>query len=155
MDEQQSTEQATDQATDPASDRATGTIRVTVPFVSGETQVQELRGDLVFDPADPYAVQLVFGHENGQGVTWSFARELLAEGLYDPAGDGDVLVWPCLGTTGTAVVVIELRSPHGMAMLQTSSKAVQRFVSDIYAAVPEGTESSRIALDDLVSYLLA
>jgi hypothetical protein len=134
---------------------ATDTIRVTLPFVSGETQVQELRGDLVFDPADPYAVQLVFGHETGRDVTWSFARDLLAEGLYDPAGDGDVLVWPCLATTGGAVVVIELRSPHGMAMLQTSSKAVQRFVSEIFAAVPAGTESSQIALDDLVTYLLA
>ena len=146
MENQQHTQQPTD---------AGDTIRVTVPFVSGETHVQELQGDLVFDPADPYAVQLVFGHETGRDVTWSFARDLLAEGLYEPAGDGDVLVWPCLGTNGSAVVVIELRSPHGMAMLQTSSKAVQRFVSDVFDAVPAGTETSRIPLDDLVNYLLS
>lgn len=133
---------------------ATGAIRVTVPFISGETQVQELTGDLVFDPADPYAVQLVFGHGADASVTWSFARDLLAEGLYDPIGDGDVLIWPCLGTTGEAVVVIELRSPHGMAMLQTPSRSVQRFVSDIYAAVPNGTESSRIDMGNLIAYLL-
>jgi hypothetical protein len=133
---------------------ATDTVRVTMPFVSGETHVQDLTGDLVFDPTDPYAVQLVFAHESGQEVVWSFARDLLAEGLYEPAGDGDVLVWPCLATTGSAVVVIELRSPHGMAMLQTSSKAVQQFVSEIFALVPAGTESSRMALDELVAYLL-
>ena len=39
-------------------------------------------------------------------------------------------------------------------MLQTPSRSVQRFVSDIYAAVPNGTESSRIDMDDLVAYLL-
>jgi hypothetical protein len=133
----------------------TGTIRVTVPFLSGEVQAQELSGDLVFDPADPYAVHLVFGHETGRDVTWSFARDLLAEGLYDPAGDGDVLVWPCLGATGAAVVIIELRSPHGMATLETSTRAVQQFVTDVFEAVPAGAESSRISLDDLVAHLLA
>ena len=40
-------------------------------------------------------------------------------------------------------------------MLQTPSRSVQRFVSDIYAAVPNGTESSRIDMDDLVAYLLS
>ena len=88
-------------------------------------------------------------------VTWSFARDLLAEGLYDPTGDGDVIVWPCLATDGKAVVVIELRSPHGMAMLQTPSRTVQRFVTDIFAAVPDGTESERIDVDEMVTHLLA
>jgi hypothetical protein len=149
MENPQPTQKSTQQST-----AATDTIRVTVPFVSGEAQAQELSGDLVFDPTDPYAVQLVFGHETGRDVTWSFARDLLAEGLYEPAGDGDVLVWPCLGTTGSAVVIIELRSPHGMAMLQTSSKGVHRFVTDIFAAVPAGAESSMMAMDDLVTHLL-
>jgi hypothetical protein len=134
---------------------ATDTLRVTVPFLSGETHVQELTGELVFDPADPFAVHLVFEQAGSDPVTWSFARDLLAEGLYDPAGDGDVLVWPCLGTTGEAVVVIELRSPHGMALLQTPSRSVQRFVTDAFAAVPAGTESAQIDLDGLVSYLLS
>ncbi len=136
---------------------ATDTIRVTLPFLSGETQTmaQDLRGDFVFDPADPYAVQLVIGRPEGPSVTWSFARDLLAEGLYEPAGDGDVLVWPCLGTSGEAVVVIELRSPSGMAMLQTPSRAVQRFVTDVFEAVPVGVETDQIDFDDLVSHLLA
>jgi hypothetical protein len=137
----------------PAS--ATGVIRTTVPLVSGEAEPHELHGDLVFDPADPYAVRLVVGTSDAPEVTWSFARELLAEGLYDPIGDGDVLVWPCLATNGHAVVVIELRSPHGMAMLQTPSRAVQRFVESTYAAVPPGTESARIDVDAMVTHLLS
>ncbi len=132
----------------------TRSIRATVPFVSGEIQPVELDGDLVFDPADPYAVHLEVGRSDGQTVTWTFARELLAEGIYDPCGNGDVVVWPCLGTQGEAVVIIELRSPNGMAMLQTPSRAVQRFMAQTYAAVPEGSESEQINLDHLVDHLL-
>jgi hypothetical protein len=87
-------------------------------------------------------------------VTWSFARDLLAQGLYDPAGDGDVLVWPCLGRSGEAVVVIELRSPSGAAMLQTPSRTVQEFVDDVFMVVPEGREHEWIDFDQLVAHLL-
>ena len=88
-------------------------------------------------------------------VTWTFARELLAEGLYDPSGDGDVQVWPCLSNTGEAVVIVELCSPDGTALLQTGSRAVQIFVTSIYDAVPAGTESSHMSIDALVEQLLA
>jgi sporulation and cell division protein SsgA len=133
---------------------ATETIRVTVPFASGEAVPQELEGELLFDPADPYGVTMHVHPVLGPPVTWTFARELLAEGLYEPSGDGDVLVWPCLSSCGEAVVIIELRSPSGMAMLQTPSRAVAGFVTAVYACVPEGTESARLDLDGLVSHLL-
>ena len=66
-----------------------------------------------------------------------------------------MLVWPCLGTEGEAVVVIELRSPSGMAMLQTPSRAIQSFVTDIFELVPAGGESRHISIDALVAHLLA
>ena len=88
-------------------------------------------------------------------MTWTFARELLAEGLYDPTGDGDVIVWPCLGCEGDAVVVIELRSPSGMAMLQTPSRAVQRFVAEVYDTVAPGRETAQLDLDEVIAHLLA
>jgi hypothetical protein len=138
----------------PAPGATTRSIRVTVPFVSGEVHPLELSGDFVFDPADPYAVHLVVGRGDGAQVTWTFARELLAEGIYDPCGNGDVVVWPCLGTHGEAVVIIELRSPSGMAMLQTPSRAVQRFVAQTFEVVPAGSESAEIDLDHMVSHLL-
>lgn len=135
---------------------APGSIRVTVPFVSGEAQQQQrLHGDLVYDAEDPYTVNLVIGVEGGPRVVWSFARDLLSDGLYDPCGDGDVLVWPCLSTSGEAVVVIELRSPSGTAMLQTPSRAVQQFVVEVFEAVPYGAEAERLDLDSVVSRLLA
>jgi hypothetical protein len=146
-------EDTMDQQT-PAPGTTTRSIRATVPFVSGEVQPIEILGDFVFDPADPYAVHLVIGRGDDPAVTWTFARELLAEGVYDPCGNGDVVVWPCLGTHGEAVVIIELRSPSGMAMLQTPSRAVQRFVAETYEVVPTGSESDQINLDHLVTHLL-
>lgn len=88
-------------------------------------------------------------------VVWTFARELLTEGLHEPVGDGDVQVWPCLNSTGQAVVIIELRSPDGMALIQAPSRAVHAFVARTEEIVPVGQESSRLALDRLISQLLA
>jgi hypothetical protein len=129
-------------------------LRASVPFLSGESAAEHLDGEFSFDPADPYAVTMKLEARSGS-VTWTFARELLAEGLYHPAGDGDVQVWPCLSHTGDAVVIIELCSPDGTALLQTNSRAVQAFVTSVYAAVPDGTESSRVSIDTLVAQLLA
>ena len=46
----------------------------------------------------------------GVEVCWTFARELLLDGQYEPTGDGDVHVWPCLSPRGDAVVI---RGPDG------------------------------------------
>ena len=129
------------------------TVRLATPFVSGESQTDVLAGELGFDPRDPFAVTMHL-YATGGRVTWTFARDLLAEGLYEPSGDGDVHVWPCLSSKGEAVVVIELTSPDGTAMLQTSSRLVQRFVDDTCAVVPLGQESRHLAMDDLLSRLL-
>lgn len=129
-------------------------IRAEVVFLSGEAGTGPLAGSLAYDPADPYAVRMAITARSGL-VVWTFARELLAEGLFDPAGDGDVHVWPCLGSTGEAVVIIELSSPSGTAMLQTGSRGVQAFMEAVYAAVPAGSESRHLAMDDLLHRLLA
>lgn len=129
-------------------------ITASVPFLSGESATEQLHGELSYDPADPYAVTMRLEARSGS-VTWTFARELLAEGLYEPAGAGDVQVWPCLSSNGEAVVIVELSSPDGSALLQTPTRAVQRFVTSVFEAVPAGTESRHVRLDDLVSQLLA
>ena len=129
-------------------------LSVPVPFLSGEHATDPLDGALSYDPSDPYAVSMTLAARAGQ-VTWTFARELLAEGLYRPTGDGDVQVWPCLSNTGEAVVIVELSSPDGTALLQTGSRVVQRFVAASYDAVPAGCEGAHLPLDDLVAQLLA
>jgi hypothetical protein len=134
--------------------RTTSTVRVTVPFLSGDAHSELLEGELVFDPADPFAVVMDLEAKSGS-VVWTFARELLAEGLYEPVGTGDVQVWPCLSAAGEAVVIIELSSPDGMALLQAPSRVVREFVDRTLAIVPAGHEGIHLGLDSLISQLLA
>jgi hypothetical protein len=136
----------------PSRSTAT-TVRAAVPFISGEAHSELLEGELVFDPCDPYAVAMHLEARSGT-VVWTFARELLADGLFEPAGNGDVQVWPCLGNTGEAVVIIELSSPDGLAMLQAPSRVVHDFVVRTRQVVPEGEETGHLAMDDLISQLL-
>lgn len=105
-----------------------------------------------YDPADPVAVTMVVDSIAGP-VLWTFARELLLEGRYEPTGDGDVHVWPCLDTAGAAVVIVELDAPNGGTLLQFPARAIHEFVSASLAAVPAGTE--QLDVDAWLVQLLA
>ncbi len=129
-------------------------VCVRVPFVAGECEFEILEGELAFDPSDPFAVTMRLFAEPGT-VVWTFARDLLIEGLYDPTGAGDVQVWPCLSPACQAVVIIELSSPDGRAMLQASSRLVRDFVDRTLALVPRGEETPLLPLDDMITFLLA
>jgi len=98
----------------------------------------QIDADMVFDPADPYAMSIVF--HTGAPVTWTFGRDLLIEGIYEPAGVGDVQVWPCLVESGAAVVMIELVAPDGAVMLQVASRVVADFITRVLRVVPIGAE---------------
>src|SRR5215207_1726468 len=82
---------------------------------------------LTYDTCDPYAVRATFlaGEDS---VEWVFARDLLAAGMEQPTGDGDVRVWP----TGPDIVLIALASPDGRAVLAARSSEVGGFVSRTY-----------------------
>ena len=138
----------------PTRRSATATIHVAVPFISGASQNELLEGELVFDPADPYAVAMHLEARSGT-VVWTFARDLLADGIFEPSGDGDVQIWPCLSSNGEAVIIIELCSPDGTAVLQAPSRTVHSFVARTHRAVPQGEESAHLSLDDMISQLLA
>lgn len=110
--------------------------------------------ELRYDPADPYAVTTVF-KTGANHVRWTFGRELLAEGLYEPAGDGDVHVWPCLDSSGHAVVIIELCSPDGEALVQARTTDLQSFVERMNQAVARGSESDLLDVDAAISAIFA
>ena len=126
------------------------TVRLATPFVSGESQADVLAGELGFDPRDPFAVTMHLFATGGR-VTWTFARDLLAEGLYEPSGDGDVHVWPCLDSEGHAVVIIELCSPDGEALVQAKTNDLSTFVERMSAAVGPGCESEHLDVDATIA----
>lgn len=119
---------------------------VELEFVDPQGDATALEADLVFDPADPFAVTMVF-RNSSQEVRWTFGRELLLEGMYEPTGDGDVHVWPCLSSDGTAVVIVELCSPDGELLVQAPSRTVNKFVNRMLASVPDGHEGAFVDVD--------
>jgi len=113
-----------------------------------------IQSELRYDAADPYAVTLAFMTSTSQ-VCWTFGRELLSDGLFEPSGDGDVHVWPCLDADANAVVIIELCSPEGEALVQARTGDLSRFVAQMSALVPVGDESEHINIDATIAALLA
>ncbi len=112
---------------------------------------RRLRGRLRYDREDPYAASLAIS-DGGRAVEWVFARELLAEGLLAPSGDGDVHVWPCLDDCGSAILLLELRSAQGVALLQADPRQVMHFLALSRDVVAPGGESELVDVD---SFLVA
>ena len=127
---------------------------IELEFVDAQGDVAALEADLVFDPTDPYAVTMAF-RSGEQEVLWTFGRELLVQGRYEPTGDGDVHLWPCLSSEGKAVVIIELSSPEGEVLVQTTTRGVDHFVAAMLTSVPDGQESTFVDFDDELSALLS
>lgn len=117
-------------------------------------QATPLDAELRYDSYDPYAIAACFDTGEAQ-VRWVFARELLASGLYEPTGDGDVHIWPCLDAGGRAVVIIELSSPDGEALMQARSGDVTAFLRRTESLVPTGTETQLMDMDETITQLLA
>ncbi len=112
-----------------------------------------LEAELRYDPFDPYAVAVVF-HLGGSEVVWLFGRDLLMRGLYEPAGDGDVGVFPSLGPDGRAVLVLELSSPRGQALVEAQARDVLDFLAQTTRLVWPGTEGDHLRVDDAIAALL-
>ncbi|HLN78572.1 MAG TPA: SsgA family sporulation/cell division regulator [Nocardioidaceae bacterium] len=109
--------------------------------------------ELHYDPRSPYAATAVF-KTGGARVLWTFGRDLLRVGLYEPVGSGDVHVRPDVDDNGQATVHLELYSPHGAAVVVVPARDVQRFVEVMTATVPPGTESEHLDLDETIDRLL-
>jgi hypothetical protein len=129
------------------------TEKMRMEFVDTEGLSTPLDAEFEYNPADPFAVSILFADEPAP-VRWTFARDLLIEGFYEPTGDGDVHVWPCLNTEGAAVVILELSSPSGEVLVQVGSRAVSAFIHQMIVMVPLGTEGDLVDLDAELDQLL-
>ncbi|WP_328386591.1 SsgA family sporulation/cell division regulator [Streptomyces sp. NBC_00400] len=109
---------------------------------------------LTYRTDDPYAVHIAFHIGSHSPVRWTFARELLVEGVFRPCGDGDVRVWPTK-LDGRSLVCIELDSPDGRALLETPAPAVSGWLERTLRVVPPGSEQGHLDLDKGLSDLLA
>ena len=120
------------------------------------TPALPVRAGLSYDAADPYAVSVAFHAGTGPNsdtVEWTFARQLLTDGVTEPAGAGDVKAWPA-STDGELVVCLSLTSPSGKALFEVPVPELVEFLAMTYAAVPTGTESEHVDVDAELAVLL-
>lgn len=120
--------------------------------VTTDTGDGDLQAELRYDPADPLAVSLALGVEYGEPVVWTFARDLLAEGLTGPAGLGDITLEPARDLAGP-----ELRitlATDCLATMTAPRDPIVAFLIESYAAVPSGTEMEHVDFDAELASLL-
>lgn len=102
---------------------------------------------------DPYAVHIIFHIGSDSPVHWTFARELLVEGVFRPCGHGDVRIWPTR-VEERGLICVALTSPDGNALLEVPSVALAAWVERTLRVVPPGTESTLLGLDGALAELL-
>ena len=127
-------------------------LRLVVPGSSA----LPVRAGLRYDVADPYAVTVAFHTgpaDGGEVVEWTFARQLLTDGVSAPVGEGDVQAWPS-SSGGQPVVCLALSSPSGKALFEIPLPSLVDFLGSTYAAVPTGGESAHVDVDAELALLL-
>lgn len=109
---------------------------------------------LRYESDDPYAVRVAFcpGGSNDT-VEWIIGRDLLADGLKGPCGEGDVRLWPD-NEHGFNDLYILLDPPEGFALVQAPAPEISRFLQRTESVVPTGTEPRHLDLDAVVVHLL-
>jgi hypothetical protein len=105
--------------------------------------------ELEYDTRDPYAVAVVL-HAGPSAVRWLFGRDLLADGLLARRGEGDVRIGPA---DDPALVVVELNSPDGAAVLEAPAKEIAAFLDRTYDAIPAGSETDWFDFDEELAKL--
>ena len=125
-------------------------LRLVVPEHDGVP----LTASLHYRAEDPYAIRMAFHVGMDEPVEWIFARDLLAGGMTEPAGDGDVRVWPADTPTGQRVLNISLSSPFGQAHFEAPLTALAGSLLRTFQVIPAGREGEFINLDGELNQLL-
>ncbi|WP_157255060.1 SsgA family sporulation/cell division regulator [Nonomuraea typhae] len=126
---------------------STSQIRTTWTVAFAHVANQASRVKVVYDPADPYAVHLHFPSPTGRSaIVWTFARDLLEQGLAqhrpDPVGLGDVTVGPA-EADDYIEITLHPRRPEAVRLFARRDEATS-FVAQIYRRVPDQHEDEWI-----------
>ncbi|MEU3281127.1 SsgA family sporulation/cell division regulator [Streptomyces antibioticus] len=122
-------------------------------LVAAAPRMPSIPATLHYDRTDPFAVRMTFPAPatlEGVEVCWTFARELLAAGLDDTEGHGDVRVRPY----GYDRTVLEFHAPEGIAVVHVHSSEIRRFLQATNDLVPTGLEHLQLDLDHDLAELM-
>ncbi|MFF3323805.1 SsgA family sporulation/cell division regulator [Streptomyces sp. NPDC002889] len=122
-------------------------------LVASAPLMESIPSTLRYDREDPFAVRLDFPAPatlEGEDISWAFSRELLAAGVHEAAGVGDVRIRPY----GYDRTVLEFHAPEGMAMVHIRTGELRRFLRRVQELVPCGHEHLYLNLDHDLTELL-
>ncbi|MFI5569279.1 SsgA family sporulation/cell division regulator [Streptomyces sp. NPDC051740] len=122
-------------------------------LVAAAPRMPSIPATLHYDRDDPFAVRMTFPAPatlEGVEVCWTFARDLLAAGMEEPEGDGDVRVRPY----GYDRTVLEFHAPEGTAVVHVRSGELRQFLEATDELVPTGLEHLRLDLDHDLAELM-
>ena len=97
---------------------------------------------------DPYAVHVAFHIGSDHPVNWTFARELLVEGVFRPCGHGDVRVWPTKVDRRSVVVGSGLSAVWRRPRTPSSMTNSARVNASAPGVVTTGTHRKRAVSSD-------
>ncbi len=135
-------------------ERSTVSYKLALHLLSTEGDVLPLDAELQYSAEDPLAVEARFDDGRPDPVRWVFGRDLLAAGMKELSGDGDVVIWPTIATDGGPAVQMRLDSPHGEALLEASARELDEFLAATWRLVPPGTEHLHMDVEDVITALL-
>lgn len=118
-------------------------------FVTLNGSTTPVLSRLSYVGTEPFAVNIAFRTDRGRWVEWTFARELLVQGLSEPVGLGDVRVRPDL-TDGEDLLILEIESPDGYALVELEREDAERFLDRAAEIVPLGAESDSFDIDAFI-----
>jgi hypothetical protein len=122
-------------------------------LVAAAPRMPTIPAVLHYDRRDPYAVRMTFPAPatlEGVEVCWTFSRELLAAGVHEPQGHGDVRVRPY----GYDRTVMEFHAPEGTAVVHVMTGELRRFLEATGELVPVGLEHLQLDLDHDLAQLM-
>ncbi|KUF14381.1 MULTISPECIES: SsgA family sporulation/cell division regulator [Streptomyces] len=122
-------------------------------LVAAAPRMPTIPATLHYDRRDPFAVRMSFPAPatlEGVEVFWTFARELLAQGVETASGNGDVRVRPY----GYDRTVLEFHAPEGTAIVHIRTGDLRRFLHRTTALVPVGQEHRHVDLDQDLAELM-
>ncbi|MEU6121236.1 SsgA family sporulation/cell division regulator [Streptomyces sp. NPDC047123] len=122
-------------------------------LVAAAPRMPTIPARLHYDRRDPFAVRMSFPAPatlEGIEVYWTFARELLTDGVEHAAGDGDVRVRPY----GFDRTVVEFHAPEGTAIVHIRTGELRSFLHRTTTLVPVGQESRHVDLDEDLAELM-
>ncbi|MGW1864584.1 SsgA family sporulation/cell division regulator [Streptomyces mauvecolor] len=111
---------------------------------------------LLYESDDPFAIRVLFELQEDVAVTWTIERDLLARGLGQEVGDGDIRIAPHV-VAGRHETRIELAGcgldgEWSRVVFSLWEPALRVFLARTYEAVPPGEEE--VDLDTFLAEVL-